>query len=397
MTNKIDFINDLLSSAKIKVEDKIRILNLTKNELKNFDSDNHSLKERVETIENKIKDLVVGNIDEKKPKDNDTGAKENKLPSYLDPKDLNNFLLEYNQNPILKYTCHTIDDDNRLTKIIDECKTQRYDYSEHIKLIHKNYNKLSYKYKGKILNNITGLISRYLGTYKINEGWSVNIKMKWVSDELKTWCKSNLGKVPNPGDGLNQNERFGFQTIELSNGGEIKNYSELVEYFKHLFHIKLENPLKSIIENKIFLDFNNEEEYHFEFDNEFSFTIDLFTYVETLMQAFSKIILMSKNRHRDKRLNVKLYFGYDKNELKEFKIVILNCKIFGKNFCDFRLGDSLTDLIKSQINGLCDLYIKAYFDDKKSVGLVNIWNDKEMDFEECKEEIEGVEFILKMY
>jgi hypothetical protein len=106
---------------------------------------------------------------------------------------------------------------------------------------------------------------------------------------------------------------------------------------------------------------------------------------------------MSKNRHRDKRLNVKLYFGYDKNELKEFKIVILNCKIFGKNFCDFRLGDSLTDLIKSQINGLCDLYIKAYFDDKKSVGLVNIWNDKEMDFEECKEEIEGVEFILKMY
>lgn len=319
------------------------------------------------------------------------------LNQYINPKHLQDFLLEYNQNPILKYTCHTIDDDERLTKIIDECKTQKYDYTEHIKIIHKNYNKLSYKYKDKILKNITGLISSYLGTFNADKGWSENIKMKWVSEELKTWCENNPGKVPNPGDGLNQNESFGFQTIELKNGASISNFSDLVKYFKHLFHIKFDNPLKPIIENEIFFKFNNEEEYNFEFDITFSFTIDLFTYVETLIQAFYKIIVMSKNHHHGELLNVKLYFGYDNDNKKEFKIVILNSRIYGKDFINFRHGDDFPELINSQINGLCDLYIKAYFNDKNSVGLVNIWNGKELEFIESKEEIEGVEFILKMY
>jgi hypothetical protein len=319
------------------------------------------------------------------------------LNEYINPKHLQDFLLEYNQNPILKYTCHTIDDDERLSKIIDECKTQKYDYTEHIKIIHKNYNKLSYKYKDKILKNITGLISRYLGTYNADKGWSENIKMKWVSEELKTWCKSNSGKVPNPGEGLDQNESFGFQTIELKNGSSISNFSDLVIYFKHLFHIKSDNKLKDIIDSVIFLKFSNEEDYSIEFDDGFSDTVDLFTYVEALSQAFSKIILMSKNHHKGQQLRVKLYFGYDKNNLKEFKIVILNSKIYGKDFVDFRHGDDFPELINRQINGLCDLYIKAFFNDKKSFGLVNFWNGKQMEFIESKDEIEGVEFILKMY
>ncbi|MFT4645169.1 MAG: hypothetical protein ACI8ZX_001582 [Planctomycetota bacterium] len=392
---KFKFIQNLLENEKFDFSNKERFFKLVSKELESSSKlDEQALKD-IELI--KIKLGIDNHSNEENKNEEDENNTNQNLNEYKNPKYLHDFLLKYNQNSILKYTCHTIDDDERLSKIIDECKTERYDYSEHIKIIHKSYNKLSYEYKDKVLKNITGLISGYLGTFKIEEGWSENIKMKWVSKELKSWCEKNQGKVPSPGDGLNQIEKFGFQTIELKNGTRISNFGDLVIYFKHLFHIKFENPLEPIIENEIFFKFNDQEKYNFEFDDDFSSTTDLLTYVETLVQAFSRIISMSEKHHEGERLNVKLYFGYDKNNLKEFKIVILNSKVFGKDFTDFRHGDDFPELINNQINGLCDLYIKAYFNDKNSVGLVNIWNSKKMEFEKDELEIEGVEFILKMY
>ncbi|MDB2612618.1 hypothetical protein N9Z00_02515, partial [Flavobacteriaceae bacterium] len=318
------------------------------------------------------------------------------LNNYLNPKDLHDFLLEYNQDPILKYTCHTIDSDESFQNILNESKTQEYEYLKHLKIIQRNYNKLSYKYSGKVLKNIRGLISTYLGTYNKDGAWSEKIRIKWISEELELWCKQNKGKVPNPLDAF-QNENFRFQTIELKNGSSISNFSDLVIYFKHLFHIKNTNPLKLLIEESIFFNFNDKEKYRFLFDDGFSNNIDLFTYTEALIQAFDKIIETSKKYHDDEILDVKLYFGYDDNNFKEFKIVILNSKIFGKNFSDFRPGEDLTDLINKQINGLCDFYINAFFEDKQSVGIMNVWNGKQKEFKLYDQEIEGVEFILKMY
>ena len=220
--------------------------------------------------------------------------------------------------------------------------------------------------------------------------------MKWISPELEIWCNQNNGKVPNP-LGAYQNEKFKFPTIELNNGDAISNFSDLVIYYKDLFHVKESNPLKPLLEASIFFYFSDESKYKFMFDAAFSNNIDLFTYTEALTQGFKKIIDMSKKYYKNEILNVKLCFGYDKNNLKEFKIVILNSKKFGKNFKDFRLGDDLTDLINMQINGLCDFYINAYFEDQGNTGIVNVWNGKPLKFNLCKDEIDGVEFLLKMH
>ena len=47
---------------------------------------------------------------------------------------------------MLRYTCHEIDDENHLNIILEKCNTQSYEYSEHIKVIHKAYNELTFRY-----------------------------------------------------------------------------------------------------------------------------------------------------------------------------------------------------------------------------------------------------------
>lgn len=406
--NKIDFINELLSSKKIKIDEKNRILELTKKELHNFDSENAEIKQRIDNIELKIKELKEET--KVKPNQNSTPRvtirQENNLPEYKNPKDLNDFLLEYNQDPILRYTCHTIDNPGSLQNILDECNLESYDFQTHLNNIQKRFNNLSYKYKDKVLKNITTLISVYLGTFQKENEWSKEkIKTKWSSPELLQWAHSNPGKVPNPLDEF-QREKFGFQSINLNNGRTLTNFSELVIYFKNLFHFKSSNKLKTKIEETIFLNFDDDG-YKFLFDLNFLEDIEIFTYSDSLMQAFVGIIKMSKKQFQNEILNVKLFLNYDEQSLKEFKIVILNSKKFKKHVSALksdnkiektgRYGDDFTDLINKQLNGLCDFYIHAEFEDMLTIGIINIWNGLDVEFRPSGKEVEGVEFILKMY
>lgn len=394
----LKFISDILANDKLTPIDKQKIIELAKKDISGFSLSEESLSEKVEKVENKI-DSIEERIGIKNhnivPTANISVTKDN-LPIYLNPKDLKNFLLDYNQDSILKYTCHEIDDTDRLQNILTICNTEKYIFDAHLKKIHTAYKALTYKYQGKILNNIVSLISTYLGTYNVNGKWSENnIDIKWTSSELKIWANENVSKVPNPSDNF-QTEKFRFNTIDLNNGNSISTFSELVIYFKNLFHFKNGNTFKSILEGAKFMHFNNDK-FNITFDDNFSETIELFTYSETLIQAFIKIINLKFHRDEYPILNAKLYFNYDTHNIKEFKIVILNSKEFGRDFRSFRYGDDFTDLINKQINGLSDLYIKAYFRDMETNGIVNIWNGKPIDFKPINEEIEGVEFILKMY
>ena len=79
-------------------------------------------------------------------------------------------------------------------------------------------------------------MSTYLGTYNKDEGWSENIKIKWISEELESWCKQNKGKVPNPLDAF-QKEKFRFKTIELKNGSAISNFSDFSYFTSSIYFI----------------------------------------------------------------------------------------------------------------------------------------------------------------
>lgn len=397
MNDKISFIADLLNSKKITVEEKTRVLNLTKGEFINIDFENSEIKRRLNEIENQVKQLKFQVPD--KTTTVGKSPEKNTLPDYKNPKDLRDFLLEYNQNPILKYTCHTIDNPSSLQNILLECEMENYDFKIHLAKIQKTYKRLSFKYKDKVLKNITTLISVYLGTYLNKKEWSEEkIKIKWISPELLEWTNSNPAKVPSPLEEF-QTDKFRFPTIDLKNGETLTNFSDLVIYFKNLFHFKSSNKLKNKIDEIIFLNFNDNS-YDFQFDSDFYEDIEIFTYSDSLMQAIVGIIKMSKQQFENEKLNVKFFLNYNESSLKEFKIVTLNSKKFKKHanaLTHERYGDDFSNLINNQLNGLCNFYLQAEFEDKKSVGIINIWDGLPLEFIQSDKEIEGVEFILKMY
>src|SRR5690606_39711799 len=126
--NKYDFIKELLEDKRIKQNQRERILELALKEI----SLEGTLEERVQKIEEILfkkegellltEESVFSENIEKLLTDEeiesilavknrtDTGTnEENVLPRYLNPSHLYNFLFQYNQNKILRTTCHDID------------------------------------------------------------------------------------------------------------------------------------------------------------------------------------------------------------------------------------------------------------------------------------------------
>lgn len=390
--SKIDFINDLLSSKKIKIEEKSRILELTKVELLNFDAESDEIKRRIDKIENKIKELEGETSNDFLELDNiDIDVQKNQLPAYKNPKDLNNFLLEYNKNFILKYTCHEIDD---LESFLETFENKIFSLDEYRFLIDREYKKISSKYYGKINKNIQGLIWAYL---KGGNPWSSDkIKVNWGSEQLKQWCINNPTAVPNPGLNLRRIMRYdGFEFesfLSKNTSKRIASFSDLVIHFKHLFHIRNDNSLKHIIERK-----NLAENYaeNIEFRMNLPENIEFFSDVDKIIQAYEKIIEMIlefvQNNNKEKPIiNLSLY---ELNNEVMFSIHHLN-SIFGKTIanCINRPGEKETSLIRNQINGVCKLKLKADFGEQ-NFAEINLW-DGQIRQSKKLDKFEGVEFQL---
>lgn len=60
----------------------------------------------------------------------DVSAKSNETKvtkvRYISPKNLHSFLYDFNQNNVLKYTCHEIDTDEVISEINEFCGTKKY-------------------------------------------------------------------------------------------------------------------------------------------------------------------------------------------------------------------------------------------------------------------------------
>src|SRR5690606_17308069 len=415
--NKYDFIKELLEDKRIKQNQRERILELVSKEI----SLEGTLEERVQKIEeilfNKQAESMVShdeggltwhNIEvlfDQETENVETAIKltfkENNLPKYLNPSHLYNFLFQYNQNKILRTTCHDIDS-NGLESILEFCQTETYDFKEHLKTIqdaytnHERTHNAPYQVKALIRGYLTG--KDFQGNPI--RGWSSkNIKINWNSDKLLKWADLNIETPPNLNEeiaGTKEIELLEFNQIDTAiTANSVQNFTQLVLHFKNLFHIK--SGQQSLIE--IIKRVNSEKSWHekvnFEFDEQlFINNLEHFTDVEKLIQAYNKIIGLIIEQHAlSEKPKVKLKY-YQENQKVIISIHHLN-GVYNKTIENTieRLGQTYTSLIKNQINGLCNLHLKADFGNQKFAE-INLWNGKDRGSQPILT-FQGVEHIME--
>lgn len=380
---KYDFIKELLENKKINQNHRERILELASREI-SFEG---TLEERIQKIEDIIfNDNLPGNttpqIIPPEPQN---------LPEYIDPINLYNALLAYNQNPILKTTCHPISIAN-IDVIVLQSGSSGYDYKKHLELIKLNFKELAKNEKFTV--KMYALIKNYL----FGEGtWSSqNINVSWSNKDLEDWANKNPNIVPNPEDSLIEtlgNEGYPLEKPFISKltDKNIRKFSELVLYFKSLWHVKEDNSLQKILAKRN-EDYKYKEWANIQFVN-FSQTLNLFTDVDKLVQAYSKIIDLIKENGSLNHQEIEISY-YEEGSKKILSIHQLNT-IWKKTISDTierPFGNSMLPLIENQINGLCDLHIQAKFEDNKNYE-VNLWDGKERK-EKSIPLFDGVKYLL---
>ncbi|MEC3876484.1 hypothetical protein [Chryseobacterium salviniae] len=405
--DKYDFISELLNNKKITSTQREQIFRLSSEEIKKDKNSGLKLEQRIHDIEEKLKYFNLQEITQIENPTSVIKSSDIHLPKYINPfsqNGLTNFLIAYNQDPILKYTCHTIDSQNIFDDILDKCGTNKYNLELHRKLIEESYIKLSNNYH--ITYQVKNLISAYL-TGKDFSGntsnWATNMNINWASEEIKNWSEKNPNIVPNPGGALTKEVKskgFKLPSPIASNLTDRKmNYfSDIVIYFKSLFHIKADNSLNEIVKNYNKKNYGNTDIKFIIEDVKFQKSIELFTDVDKLLQGYKKIIEMIIQvvyKHKLPPPLIELSFTQNPQSV-DFIIHHINVDYYRKTIKDIRtrIGDSYSDLIKNQINGLCDLYLNAKFENG-SCYQINLWNSFKTRDAYPIEEIEGVQYILR--
>ena len=175
-------------------------------------------------------------------------------------------------------------------------------------------------------------------------------------------------------------------------------------YYKSLFHIKRDDNLRDKIlyvynngyqtsEQKS-LPWNEKVQLTHNFDN----SIELFTSVDKLLQAFvaiMKICIDVQKQYSKELPQIEVGFYREEKTCRVcFYVHHLNSE-YRKSIDDTikRIGEQQTNLIKNQINGLCDLYIQADFGNDHYAE-INLWDGKPREAKNIKK-IQGVKYILK--
>lgn len=320
------------------------------------------------------------------------------LKPYIDPNKLYQYLFHYNQNPVLRTTCHDMDSDS-VSEIIRLCGTESYDFSKHLELILKEFEAHTKSYFGKV---VAPQIRAYL-TGKdfygnLVETWSEDkISSNWSSPRLLEWAIANPGVPPNYSKVMLaeiQNEGFEIDQIRSSKTGKvISNFTDLIIHFKHMFHIRYDNSLHNII-HRVNETSGWREKVEFDIsEKHVPRNIEHFTDVDKLTQAYDKLLkLICEQARGDDKPRVKIRFYETKNGVN-LSIHHLN-SAYNKTVQNTlqRIGSTYTDLINRQLNSMCNLYLRADFGD--GIGaLVNLWDGKERRHIEANG-FTGVEHVL---
>lgn len=320
--------------------------------------------------------------------------------TYYSPKYLSDFLEEYNKDyPILKYTCHTIDSTDVIDDICNECNTETYDFDKHQKLILQHFNKLVNQYSF-IDNKLKSMIYGYItgkNTKGITVKWASVFSDSWGSDNVREWASANPGKVPNPGQNIQFQQQY--EACPLSRkysspltGEPIIGFDDLVLCFKSLFHVKKDNNLEDIL--SLVEEETTQKRPGTTFvRTNFHTEIELFTNVQALQRAYKKIIDICMSCGRGERIETSFYESSSHSIC--FTITDVG-SVFGKTVNGLldRPGDRLYDLINSQINGMCDLYIIADFHDGLSYK-INLWDRIPKRVANPVNKVNGVQYLLE--
>ena len=166
-----------------------------------------------------------------------------------------------------------------------------------------------------------------------------------------------------------------------------------------MFHINSNNSLKKnvlrINDIKKFSEWTD-----IEINSEkFSENIHLYTDVDKLIQAYVKLIELIKSINTENKVNsrpqiVVSFYEIDNTIL--FTIHHIN-STFRKSLMStisHPFGLSMSPIIENQINGLCNLDLKADFGNN-DFAKINIWDGNLIEVKEKFEQFKGVEYILK--
>ncbi|MFB9119976.1 hypothetical protein ACFFUE_02100 [Bergeyella porcorum] len=371
-----------------------------------------------------ITDKAVGKAAisaEEVPSDGNSKYPSNKssLPDFKDPfgkKSLSKFILAYNQDPLLKYTWHTVDgetieyEDESLTikdYIKKLCNSDVYSVREHQKLLKTRFDELKSAYS--LNKQIQTLLNVYLtgeDFYGKPKKWSSNeVEINWRSENLLKWSDENKDCIPHANGNLKNSQKNNVYKLPKPfnsklNGKRIRDFSELVIHCKNLFHIRTDNSLKSILEYIIEQNKDWRDKINFEFVN-FQENITLFTDVDKLCQFFKEFVRLIINELPEKIKNskhqIELSFT-EKDEYINFVIhhISIDCPYYGKSSSDTirRLGNSYTSMI-NKINGMCELWLEADFPDEPSYR-INLWTEQTSRHSKTEiKKVGGVKHILK--
>ena len=397
MKDKYEFIVELLETNKLTPAQKERVLLLSKDEIKKGDITGKDLEERVKKLEDSIgvsPPVTIGNTEEP--------TKEIFPKQYYNPKDLYQFLKAYNEDEILKGTCHLVNT-GELNTINRICKLEVYNFKTHYERIIKGYELLEEEFKNKFVDNkFKSLIHTYLTG---GRDWNNKIKINWNSPDLKKWAEKNPGIPPNLDDDLSEEyKNIGYEfdeftpMINLLPNNQIKTFSELTQYFKYLFHIRSDNSITKIC-NSINLKFEWEEKIDFDYSN-INESVELFTNLEKLIEVYKELIKLIldvvKKNNLDKP-KVSLWFqDFDNNVVFSIEHINTTYKHTLQDAIK-RPGQIYRNLIQNQLNGLCEFNIEADFGENDFANLsiwnYNVWKSKKIDSKKINK-IDGVKYIL---
>jgi hypothetical protein len=369
---KVNFISELLSDPKLQVHQKERIFFLIKEELDKIEDSETYIITELDNIKKAIgmlDEVAVEDVKEIDSMDvNFQSNISNALPHYIDPSNTAKFLVEYNQNPVLKTTTHEIDSDQMNTLLV-HLGLDIYDFRIHLQAIQSEYKKLQDKYikewvKKKPVYTINDKLSSKIYYYLFDggNGWSEQrIRNSWDSDYLKTWAELNPGKCPNPGKSLGY-DPYVFDTQNRLAEYGVNNFLQLVLYFKKQVTIRHDNNLRDLVEL-----WSRKFEDTVEIDfTRVSTSIEFFTDVEKLEQVFRRIVEMCLDAGGGIKPKIRLMLTEMPDQRRVvFSIVHLNSvfkKTFGSLFRRSGYGEKFTNIIQNQVNGLCNWQMIAEFE-----------------------------------